>query len=277
MHVLYSNKIRVFVANTFAKKQRINMKTKISILMATLFILLLASQNCAQESVNNKEIQILLTIGGHDLQEKPFFEMFDNLPGIKYHCIQLPDSAELLKPGLEKKFDVIVMYDMVKGIDQGQQESFIELLKKGIGVVSLHHNLGAHRDWDEYACIIGGKYVFEPTVLNNKKHEKSNYAHDQDFLVKIADKNHPITKGISDFKIHDEIYINYYTSPDAHVVLKTDFSKSDPEIGWVTKYEKSPVFYLLLGHDSKAWSNPNYPKLLLNAIRWAAVEGKAYR
>jgi hypothetical protein len=30
--------------------------------------------------------------------------------------------------------------------------------------------------------------------------------------------------------------------------------------------------YLLLGHDARAWGNPAYPKLLLNAIRWAAAE-----
>jgi len=59
-----------------------------------------------------------------------------------------------------------------------------------------------------------------------------------------------------------------------HVLLTTDFPTSDPEIAWVTQYGKSPVFYLLLGHDSKAWTNPNYPKLLLNGISWAAGESK---
>lgn len=242
--------------------------------MATLFFLLLACQTKTEDNTKKTEIQILLTTGGHGFQEKPFFEMFDKLPGVKYHCIQLPDSADILKPGLEKQYDVIVMYDMVKGISREQQKTFVELLKKGIGVIALHHNLGAHRNWDEYVHIIGGKYIFEEKILGAKKHGKSDYSDDQDFLVKIADKNHPITQGISDFLIHDETYINYYTSSNAHVVLKTDFSNSDPEIGWVTKYEKSPVFYLLLGHDSKAWSNANYPKLLLNAIRWAAAESR---
>jgi len=238
-------------------------------------ILLLAStltagQIFADKNSKKTEIRILLTIGGHGFEEEPFFKMFDNLPGIKYHCVQLPDSANLLKPGLEKKFDVIVMYDMVKGINQQQQKSFVELLRKGIGVVSLHHNLGAHRDWDEYVHIIGGKYVFVEQMLGGKKHGKSGYDHDQDFVIKIANKNHPITQGISDFKIHDETYKNYYTSSEIKVLLTTDHPTSDPEIAWVTQYGKSPVFYLLLGHDSKAWGNPNYPKLLLNGIRWAA-------
>ena len=253
------------------------MNSKIKILLVTLFLLVLACQNKTHENNNKKEIQLLLTIGGHDFQEEHFFEMFDKLPGVNYHCIQLPDSANLLRPGLEKQYDVIVMYDMVTEISQEHQQSFIELLKTGIGVVSLHHNLGAHRNWHEYVHIIGGKYVFETDTLDDTKHDKSDYAHDQDFLVQVADNNHPITQGISNFQIHDETYINYYTSPKAHVILKTDFPNSDPEIAWVKQYEKSPVFYLLLGHDSKAWENPNYPKLLLNAIGWAADESKAYR
>ena len=124
------------------------MKSKISIILVSLFFLLLACQNNADENTSQTDIKILLSIGGHGFQEEPFFGMFDNLPGVKYHCIQLPDSANLLKPGLEKQYDVIVMYDMVNAIKEEYQQSFVELLKSGIGVVSLHHNLGAHRNWD---------------------------------------------------------------------------------------------------------------------------------
>ena len=54
------------------------------------------------------------------------------------------------------------------------------------------------------------------------------------------------------------------------MLLKTDHPKNNPELAWVTQYGKSPVFYLMLGHDSKAWANPNYKQLVLNGILWAA-------
>ena len=41
-------------------------------------------------------------------------------------------------------------------------------------------------------------------------------------------------------------------------------------LAWTTKYGDCRVAYLLLGHDHQAWQNPNYPKLLLQAIEWAA-------
>ncbi len=231
----------------------------------------------AEQTIEKREIRVLLTFGGHEFEQKPFFAMFDNLPGIKYTRAPLPDSAKLLKPGLEKKYDVIVMYDMVGSISAEQRKAFVELLKTGIGVVALHHNLGAHGDWDEYPKIIGGKYLFGSRKFGDKEYQESTFAHDQDIDVKVADKRHPITRGITDFRIHDETYKHYYTSPDVHVLLTTDHPKSDPEIAWVTRYENSLVFYLLLGHDSKAWRNPVYPKLLLNGIRWASRQAETRR
>ncbi len=250
------------------------MQVKLPIILVNLFCLLISGINCSKNNLPEAKIKILLTIGGHDFQQKQFFKMFDNLPGLSYDCIPLPDSASLLRPGLEKKYDAIVRYDMVNGISPEQQLAFIELLKQGIGLVSLHHNLAAHRDWDEYVNIIGGKYLFEPKLLDGKMLEKSDYSHDQDFLVQVVDSNHPITQGIDDFEIHDETYINYYTSPKPHILLKTDYVNSDAEIAWVKQYEKSPVCYLLLGHDSRAWENPQYVKILSNAIHWVARESK---
>jgi len=219
-----------------------------------------------------KTIRVLLTFGGHGFEQEPFFAMFDALPGVEYTKAPLPESAGLLKPGLEKDYDVIVMYDMVKGISPEQQENFAKLLQQGIGLVSLHHNMGAHRDWPEFVRIIGGRFFLQETEIGGRRYGKSGWAHGQDMHVTVADADHPITRGLKDFTIHDETYNNYYTSPDVHVLLKTDNPKNDPEIAWVKQYGQSRVFYLMLGHDSQAWKNPVYPKLLLRGIRWAAGE-----
>lgn len=223
----------------------------------------------ASESATGK-IRVLLTYGGHGFEEKPFFEMFDKMEGIEYTAIKLPDQADMLNPEASEKFDVLVMYDMVPTIAPQQREAFVALLKKGIGVVSLHHNLGAHRDWDEFRKIIGGKFILEETEIDGQKYKPSGWAHGQDYKVIIADPDHPITRGLKDFMIHDETYKDYYTAPDVHVILKTDCPNNDPEIGWVTKYGNSRVFYLMLGHDNQSWSNPNYPVILKRGIEWAA-------
>jgi len=87
----------------------------------------------------------------------------------------------------------------------------------------------------------------------------------------VAYNQHPITKGLKDFVIHDETYGGYWVSPAAKILLTTDNPKNKPgQIAWVTKFGNSRVFYLMLGHDHLAWQNPNYSKILLQGLHWAA-------
>jgi type 1 glutamine amidotransferase len=224
----------------------------------------------AGDAPAEQKIRVLLTFGGHGFEQELFFAMFDAMPGIEYTKAPLPESADLLRPELADTYDVIVMYDMVKGITPEQQKAFTELLKRGIGVVSLHHNMGAHADWDEFRKIIGGKFVLKECEIDGKKYAKSGWAHGQDMKITVADADHPITRGLKDFEIHDETYNNYYTAPGVTVLLKTDNPNNDPEIAWVKKYGNSRVFYLMLGHDHLAWDNPSYREILARGIRWAA-------
>ncbi|MCX7045463.1 MAG: ThuA domain-containing protein [Candidatus Sumerlaeota bacterium] len=234
-----------------------------------------ANQGKPQEASKEKAIRILLTYGGHGFQEKEFYAMFDALPGVKYTKAQLPQQADLLKPGLEKEYDVLVMYDMTKGFKPEQRQAFADLLKTGIGVVSMHHNLCAHSDWPEYGRIIGGKYFANPETIDGKLYPKSTYDHDQELNVTVADKEHPITKGLKDFTIKDEAYGGFYTSPSVRVLLTTDHPKCSKSVAWVTRYGQSPIFFYMLGHDRVAWQNPAYTEILLRGIRWAAGESKA--
>jgi len=218
------------------------------------------------------KLRILLTYGGHGFQQEPFFAMFDALPNVEYTKAELPKDVGLLKPALKEDCDVIVMYDMVRGISPEQRKAFLALLGKGIGLVSLHHNMGAHRDWQEFTNIIGGKFIFAPTTIDGQAYKKSTWSHGEHLKVTVVDKEHPITKGLENFEIHDETYGGYYTASDVHLLLRTDHPKNNPELAWTKTYGKSRVFHLMLGHDRHAWEDPNYSKILLQGIRWAAGE-----
>src|ERR1051326_3716512 len=89
-----------------------------------------------QTAPQGDSLRVLLTYGGHGFQEKEFFAMWDALPGVTYTKAPLPQSADLFKPGLEKEYDVIVLYDMIKSLSPTQREGQLALLGKGIGVVS---------------------------------------------------------------------------------------------------------------------------------------------
>lgn len=216
------------------------------------------------------KVRVLLTYGGHAFQEKEFFAMWDALPGIVYERAPLPQAAGRLTPALAKDFDVVAMYDMAATFTPEQQKAAAALFESGVGLVSLHHNLGAQRDWDGWRTIVGGKYLFKDTTYDGKAYPKSTYSHDEEMPVTIADAAHPITAGLKDFVIHDETYGGYRVEPDAHVLLRTTHPKSTPELMWVRQNGRSRVVYLQLGHDAKAWANPAFPELLVRSLRWAA-------
>ena len=154
--------------------------------------------------------------------------MFDALGDVQYTKAPLPQSAGLLKPGLEKDYDVMVRYDMVAKFSPEQEKALVDLLHRGIGLVALHHNLGAHPQWDEYTKIIGGKYCFGVYQEGDKKFGPSTYEHDQDIKVAVADREHPITRGLADFAIHDEVYNHCYVAPDVHVLLPQIIPRTIP-------------------------------------------------
>jgi len=216
-------------------------------------------------------IRILVITGGHGFEAKPFYALFNNIEDVEMTKIAYPQAAELFKPELAQKIDVIVFYDMwAKGMTSVQQQGLVDLLESGIGVVALHHTLAAHPNWPEYEKIIGGKYYMAEHKADGKKLPASGYLHGQEVDVKVADADHPITRGLKDFTIHDETYCRYDTDPKARVLLKTGNSTSDPELAWVTQYGNSRVFYLQLGHDHHAYTNPSYRTLVARGIRWAA-------
>ena len=247
------------------KKNRI-----VSHVLVPLLALLLAGGIPLCRAAEAKPLRVLVTLGGHGFEQKEFFAMWDALPGVKYAKAEMPKDADLLKPGLEKQYDVIVMYDMTKGFTPGQRKAFTELLDTGIGLVATHHNLGAHADWPGFSRIIGGRYLFAPETIDGKELVASTYADDQEIHVTVADKEHPVTKGLADFVIHDETYGNFYVAPDSHVLLTTDHAKCGHQIAWTRQVGKSRVCYLMFGHGPSAWGNPNYKELLLHAIRWTA-------
>lgn len=246
-------------------KQLLSSALAVAVLAAVCVAPVRAGKPAPQE-----KIRVLLTYGGHGFDEKAFFAMFDAIADVAVTKAELPKQADLLKPSLEKQFDVIVRYDMCQGFTPKQQKAFAALMKKGIGLVALHHNLGAHANWDEYRKIIGGKFILKDCEIDGQKWKTTPWKHGEHLKITVTDKGHAITKGVKDFEIHDETYGKFYTEPGIHVLLKTDHPRNNPVVAWTTKYGASPVFYLMLGHDAGAYNNPSYRKLVEQGIHWAA-------
>ena len=214
--------------------------------------------------------KILVITGGHDFEQQEFFEMFDSFEGMNYDWLVQPEANKLLESGETGEYQAFVFYDMYQNITAAQQEAYLAALKKGAGMLFLHHSLVSYQDWPDFQQIIGGKYLLEETSI----HPKSTYKHDIDFKVLIAKSGlkSPITNGIQDFMIHDEVYGNYIVNDNVIPLLITNHPESSKVIGWSNAYLNSKIVYLQPGHDHHAYENSNYRKLVRQAIEFVISE-----
>ena len=128
---------------------------------------------------------------------------------------------------------------------------------------------------------IGAKYVYGP-----------HYPF-QEFTVNIG-KEHPITKGVTDFTVADEVYRLEMLDPAAEILASYDarsVTKGDPEkpsrkrqtildsIAWGNTRPQAPVLYTriygkgkivvnILGHDERSLRNPSVVQLYQQSFDW---------
>lgn len=238
--------------------------------MVPAFLLLLALWFASPGLAAETGIKVLVMTGGHGFEQESFYQVFRDNPEIAFsHAEHDQASATgFERPDLLDQ-DVVVLYDMPKHITAAQQARFLALFERGIGLVVLHHALGSYQDWPRYEAIIGGRYPEVPGKAGVATPEVG-YQHDLEVPVMVVAKDHPITAGVRDFVIHDEIYWGFRVAADVTPLLTTSHPKSGNPLAWTRTEGRSRVVYLQLGHDHQAYANPNYRKLVAQAIRWAA-------
>jgi hypothetical protein len=205
-----------------------------------------------------RKIHALIFTGGHGFQQEPFWEMFNSFDNVSYDAVTFPDAFKHLNVEGAKGYNVLVFYDMWQEITPEQQREYLNLLRHGKPIVYLHHAMASFRNWEEYRRILGGYW----------KPGEGTYKHGVKYTVQIADSNHPVTKGMQDFEIEDETYGNFHVNPDAHALLRANHPDSGPIVGWTHRYGASPIVYIQLGHDGLAYSDPNFRRLVSQAMRW---------
>jgi len=215
-------------------------------------------------------LKVAVVTGGHDFDQNVFPALWKAIPDAECTILPQKDDSELFEDITNWPYDVIVLYNMSQRISETRRQHFIQLLDRGVGLVVLHHAVAAFQEWPEYPKIIGCQYFIEEKVVNGVKHPPSGYQHGLDFMVTIADPNHPVTQGLKDFQIHDETYNTYDFDPNVHVLLTTNHPQSARILGHAKTYANANVCYIQPGHGPDIFSLPPYQQLMAQAIRWAA-------
>ncbi len=205
-----------------------------------------------------KQLKVLVVAGGHAYPVQPFRAIFDFYKDMRCTFVEERETAEAFEDLNTFNYDVIVLYNYMRNPTPAQQRNILAVTRKGTGLVIVHHAIYGYRPWPEYARIVGVTSWLTGTEYNVR------------MRIKVADADHPITRGLSDFEVVDETYAGSQLAPGVRVLLETDEPRNARHIAWVHQYNRSPVAYIQLGHGESAYKNQHFVEILGRAIRWAA-------
>jgi type 1 glutamine amidotransferase len=161
--------------------------------------------------------------------------------------------------------DLIVQVFTMATITGPQEKGLLEAIKSGVGMAGWHGGMAdAFRSNVEYEFMTGGQWVAHPGGVI-------------DYEVNITNHNDPITKGLTDFKMHSEQYY-MQVDPVNDVLATTTFSDQHAPwikgvampVVWKKMYEKGRIFYTSLGHVSADFNVPQAREIVKRGLLWAA-------
>ena len=178
--------------------------------------------------------------------------------------VRIVEDPHTLDTAALTNYSVVLLHFQnwqVPGPGVASRENLQRYVKNGGGLMSVHFACGAWYDeWPEFAKLVGRVWG-GPQMRGHDPRGP--------FTVQIVDREHPITRGLKDWRMVDETYEMAGAGQDSHVLLTTDHPKSMPTIAWTRSYKRSRVFCYQSGHDNIAFSDPNFRRFLSRGVQWA--------
>ena len=138
-------------------------------------------------------------------------------------------------------------------------DALVSWVDAGGALVGLHCAADSFKDNAAWIEMIGGAFRHHPQQL--------------DVAVEVVDKSHPITQGVSDFTVFEELYLfSDYHPEKVHLLARSrsyDHGDGNPvPIAWVKEIGKGRVFYLSLGHREDVMTSEPFQMLFKNGVKW---------
>jgi uncharacterized protein len=250
------------------------------LLLALTVVLTISAPTSAQDKA---AVKVLIVTGdhGHDWRKTtPFLKELLVKAGHKVDVTE-ESSKDLTAANLARYQVLLLNYrNTPKGAKEkpasvwsdDNKKAFADAIKGGVGLVVYHHASAAfvgETAFDkEFEQIIAGGW--RKQGFHGKMHE---------FTVTVR-KEHPITKGIREFKHgRDELYQNSLITAGSEVLATAYSEKSldpkntgkDEPILWASTFGKGRVVNNALGHDVEAMQSDGFKTLLIRGVEWAAT------
>lgn len=175
------------------------------------------------------------------------------------------DKEIFASPDLDE-YDVLVLnYGFWNEPDPSEKAKagLLNYVRDGGNVVALHFACSSFQGWKEYGRLLGRVWV----------KDVGGHGPYGEFTVNVKSTDHPVTKGLRDFKTEDELYAKLSGDENITVLATADSAwsgKTEP-IVFAKPYGKGRVLQNVLGHGLDSKRNPNYQRLLCRCVEWAAT------
>lgn len=240
------------------------------LVMALVCIVALGFSDAAGAAEKPAQIRVLL-ITGDDVDVHPWREMSETTREIlvktgKFDVRVCEDPYILESETALKAYDVIVFTIFSRRVSMlpGQaQENLLNFVKSGKGFFVQHLASASFGKWEEFGKLCGRKWV-----MGTSGHGPRSV-----FTAKVVNKEHPITAGLEDFKVDDELYAKLQGTGDINVLVEadSDWSNKTEPLVFTLSYGKGRVVHNAFGHDRKALMTPNVQKIIARGAEWAAT------
>ena len=235
-----------------------------AVLLSGALTFLLTADSPAQPAApatNQPAVRVLIITGGHD-HEAAFYGLFDGYEDIGWPAVT--DSTLAFKQDIRSKYDVLVFYNFTRDLEESGKKNLRDFVESGKGIVVLHHGILNFQKWPWwYEEVVGGLYRLE----SKNGIPNSTVKFGEQHLITAAGK-HPITDGLTPFRITDETYKGLFISTNIQPLLLTDNPTSDRTVAWIGPCTTSKVVFIQLGHDHTPFRHPAYRALVHNSILW---------
>jgi hypothetical protein len=216
-----------------------------------------------------KQLKVAMITGHHEYEVVPFQKMLRSLPDLDIYPQHLEDFVWDTTDN-KNSYDVIAFYNFQQTTPRESEGEFgkltlqtlNELQNTGQGLVFLHHALTAFPQWEYWSTLCG--------LDNKRKNNLPESEINQNLIIQVTDRNHPITSKLENWEMIDETYSWDNASSDCDILLTTTHSESMATIAWTKTYGNSRIFSFQSGHDSQTFENDSFRTVLARGIKWVA-------
>jgi putative membrane-bound dehydrogenase-like protein len=195
---------------------------------------------------------------GHHQPAKRASELMSPLAKAGIDLAYTDDLADL-NPSNLGRYDALVIYANHTEIRPEQEEALLAFVEGGKGLVVLHCGSYCFLNSPKYVALVGGQFL----------------RHGGEVFAPVIDQpDHPALKGVEPYSAWDETYEHTKLTDDRDVLMHRDAGDGREEPWtWTRAQGKGRVFYTASGHDERVFGLPEYHRLVINGIKWAARKG----